>query len=1132
MSTGGLDAQLDLDVAAALNAVDRLEAAFIQAGQSLQQQFEQAVAALQVPDANVELTATADTTEVTAALDDAVASADTVLPVTADGQQLTLDIDSAVAAADSTVEVSADTTDAQTAISALSGESIELDVNAPGVEELAPSLDAIGAAGEHAASGTHAAGGEFAALGIGAKLAAGEVSAGTEAFDLFGSAGLRAAAGATALVVVGKELFSNALDSRTAQERYNLVLGNFAEQVDTINVGGLNEDLDTLSTRLGSTGVETEQAAAKIFQLGTAAGVAGPKVADTTEQVIALAARAVALNPQLGNLGDSAERLFSGLARGGRFAANFGIALTAADINARALADTGKTVAADLTVYEKAAAGAELATQKLGNSLATDVNAGAQNVQIRLNAVKARFEEALEALGQPLLDPVIDAIGKAEPTLEHLAGLFAEILPPVVDVAGAFADALVPALEVVSPLAVAVGGALEGVAAVLNVIPGPVKTAAAALVVLQLATAKLGTTVAAANLEAGLTGLAKNFGTLAKSISPVTIALAASVGVFALVQHQADNTDAAVSAYLDDWLTLLNTAPDAKSYADAVDQVAAAANDVGDKANGLQDIGSKLFKSGDRRQAIEAATGLRSIFAASQQVTAEQQRLQTQYHLSADAANALVRSGAEQVAAFEEQAAAGDELSGVLAEAQRAQEDFWLGAATGALTAADIAEAAQTAGISFEDMAKQVGDARQPVLDFATAIIEALPGAEKALNDLGENQGLDTFVKNFEKNVNDAASFISNLRKLVDEGATDLARILAELSKTDPGKAAALAAQAASEPIGKVLEQNAKIGGIQFKETLVDFATQNLADDLSGGIDLAANKIREDFGKRLELIPGQLGGSTTVVGTNIAQELADSISTSPALAQLPADMKIVGEDAQAGFKAGLTGDDLVGIQIAAENMANSVINAAKRTLGIHSPSSVLQDIGELTVEGFAAGLADFKGAADLVDPLLKTLNEFKLTAADVAKASGSSLDEITKSLEAMGKAQQEITPDELVQVGKAVDALGGSKGVKELQSALAQQVSAAFGGLGGKDIADIVGKFNTQAALSKVQSIVGITPTTPDPFATNVVKGADAGAPNVDLTVNVTPPPDTTAEEQAFLIARATGWQLQSVALS
>lgn len=77
----------------------------------------------------------------------------------------------------------------------------------------------------------------------------------------------------------------------------------------------------------------------------------------------------------------------------------------------------------------------------------------------------------------------------------------------------------------------------------------------------------------------------------------------------------------------------------------------------------------------------------------------------------------------------------------------------------------------------------------------------------------------------------------------------------------------------------------------------------------------------------------------------------------------------VGEDAIQGLINGFN-DGTVDIVVAAQNMANSALQAARDTLGIQSPSKEFQNIGEYSIEGLIVGL---KSGGEKVNGQGKTL---------------------------------------------------------------------------------------------------------------------------------------------------------------
>lgn len=1131
----GLEDRLSLDVTDALNAIAKVDDAVAQIGTTLQQALDNAVASFNIPDTTVDLTANVD--DVGPAIDEAVAGADTDIAVEADATAVTEGIDAAVNAADTQVEVDADTSAAQDALQELADSApiIEPEVDTSGIDAAAASLDGVSQAGQGAGKSAEGAAVDIAALGAAGRVATGELGALEGAAGLLGGSAAGAVAGVGALAAGVTVLFHAGLESEAATQRFNLILGDFADTVDRVDVGGLNTDLKTLAVSLGDTDENLQNAAATMFGLGVNSGVAAPKVAETTKQVIALAARAVALNPALGEVGDVAERLFTGLARGGRFAANFNLALTSTEITARALADTGKATAAELTIFEKSAAGAELAVEKLGDGLSTDINAGAENVQLKLRAVKAAFQESLDALGEPLVDPLLDGITKAEPALEGLAQVFGALAQAVVPVVAALAEGLAPVLEAVAPVAQALADALKIVADALGLIPAPVVGAAAAILGLSAGIGKMNSLLALGPAGAGgrVAALAQRFPLLTSAIGPALAALA-TVGivteVFSARMRAGDESVRKFISGVEDTNTAINNVDELQKHIDLMrEQVNNLAEDS--KKAGGGPLG--LFRQkGEVRDLQEGASALNDV-ANEQQILVNTARgLQQEFGLTSEAALKLARSGDEAIAAFRGTVQTFNDTTDATASYNRELDFLFEKARAGVATQEDLISVMNLTGQSADDVAQAFADAHKPVEDFANTLIDSLPGASEAIDKLSQDgpPKLQAFLDQLTGNTLEAAQFVGNLNSLIERGAGDLAETLAA-----QGAAAAsgLAAQAAKLSDSALAAAEANIDRVnEIKGNISRDANTIATNTVGGGLDVALEEANRAFGEKLEKIPGQLGEKASNTGQEVGNAVVQGIKDG-----------LTSEDLEAIFGTEVTDPMSRGLSAAQFRLADegftmgqkagsAIVGGFNASLGIHSPSRVMQEIGELMVEGLAVGLADLEGAADAIDPVLDTLNKFKLTAADVSKASGDSIDEIVKSLTDLGEAQKAITPDELKQIGDVVKGLGGTKGVKELQTAIAQQTAAAFKGLSADEIKDVVSKLNTQAALTRVQSIIGVTPKVPTPFDTNVVKGADAAAPNPtigELNVTVTPPPDATPDEMALLTARAVGWQLQGI---
>lgn len=256
----------------------------------------------------------------------------------------------------------------------------------------------------------------------------------------------------------------SAINVQASLIRENQTFGEFSSAVEHIQVGSLNADLADLNFQLGSSTSQTRQAAATAGNLAKGFGLSGEKSAEFAAQVVALSARAVALNPSLGQVGDVAERLNIGLGRS-RGLAQYGISLSQSEINARASANAQGKLASELSPVEKAVAGAQLAVEKFGPSLKQNVADASLNPQIQMRQFQVQIQRTIAQIGQPLIAPLFDVIRESQPVLQEGIKLLGEVgkdtLPAIAEAAkdaapgiAAFTRAMTPLLETLSPILV------------------------------------------------------------------------------------------------------------------------------------------------------------------------------------------------------------------------------------------------------------------------------------------------------------------------------------------------------------------------------------------------------------------------------------------------------------------------------------------------------------------------------------------------------------------------------------------------------------------------------------------------------------------------------------------------------
>lgn len=446
--------ELQLDIDNALNEVAKMGSSLDQVGLDFRSSILEALgAAVDVPP--VQLTVETDATGVTQEIDTAIQNVDTT--------SLETEVSDAIASAgaDTTVEVNVavDTAQAQEELSGLGQQTNDTSAGFDGLDKAIASFTG-------SASG---------AAGAGLSL--------TDVIGKIPTEAVPAAAAIAALAVVTDQFFQGAVQMESATLRMNNALGDMTSQVENVNIGGFNTSLFGLTSQVGSGTMALRNAIGTFGQVGIASGASSEKIAGASEQITVLATRAVALNPQLGSVGDVADRMQTALARGGRFAGQFGIALTSAEIKARAMQDTGKKTASELTQFDKSAAGAALATEKLGDKLKTDIEAGSKNPIIQLNKLKLAVGAARDEAGKPLVAPIIDILKTANGpavtltrTLGALAAAFVPLLAAIVGIvapiAGGFGGALTGIITILTPLSQVIGGvvsALGNFAPVLGV---------------------------------------------------------------------------------------------------------------------------------------------------------------------------------------------------------------------------------------------------------------------------------------------------------------------------------------------------------------------------------------------------------------------------------------------------------------------------------------------------------------------------------------------------------------------------------------------------------------------------------------------------------------------------------------
>lgn len=225
-----------------------------------------------------------------------------------------------------------------------------------------------------------------------------------------------------------------------AQKRLELQLGDIADQlVDTADE----------YAKLGLSAQDVLELEAAFVDVATALGVADPLMASMADEAAATAAAVALLGDQ-----DAATVIeLIGKAAGGseRALKELGIEVTEAEVLARALADTGKRTADELTRGEIAAAAYAIILEELKPKLDA-ASTGSADLEQRQKELGAEWETLTGKIGQGIEGPITDLLTALiaavdwfialEATMGEVQVAFKNALAPIGDVANALGDVL------------------------------------------------------------------------------------------------------------------------------------------------------------------------------------------------------------------------------------------------------------------------------------------------------------------------------------------------------------------------------------------------------------------------------------------------------------------------------------------------------------------------------------------------------------------------------------------------------------------------------------------------------------------------------------------------------------------
>ena len=976
----GVTADLELDLADALRSIDQLDAALNQSIQSFSSSLAQSLDQLSSP-----TEVAVDVSGVTSEIDAAVAAADPTVTATvdADPAEAEATVDALIASflgAPIVVPVDADTSEAQADISALADTAGSA---ASSLTDLATSGAAGGASLSAVAGGASGAAGALS--GMGAEIPG--LAAGIGAF--------------TGLAAAGDSFFNSALNAEASTQRFNQTLGATANEVKRVNVGNLDTDLAALNLQLGSSTSQTRNAVSSFAQLGQAAGASSSDIAESSDQLVALSARAVALNPALGSVGDVAEKLSNGLARGGRFAAQYGIALTSAEINARALRDTGKSAATELTIYEKAAAGAAVATEKYGSSLKETIDQGAANPIIQLRKIGTEFAKFTTALGKPLIAPVFDLIRAGQPLFQSFASLvqrlLVALLPAVTGIVAGLAplvdvivSLLTPALDILAPIlglvgqvAQAFGESIKILVGYVNELPGPVKALIFPLSGLHDLLVQLGV-VDVPKTSTALKDAAGNTVQLADGATLLKTALTGTPEEFAKMETTA--TGFAQAGVADELRRMGRPLEEVRKELIAGDAgfKQFVANGIKAGAISITDVGTGAKYTADqianakgnldqmlRSGGVVITQGQNLVATFGNQAAAIQaqakveldatiaQRGLSQAQVESLPAMAQAQLGSQnyaaQVAVLNQGLANGTIQTNAQTAALGSQAATWVALAqniaAGTITEQNADLVAQQLGLTHDQVTQAINLTSQAVDNFVNNAVSKVPTAASVFDSLKTTTN-PADPSSLASNLNAATLSTLNFGANIEEIGKRFPEVAALLAQKGPEAAGALASTflASTDTQKQALEDSIKVNeeaNRTYGATIKTFAQDNItaATDLATGMTTG-------FGEGLDF-----DGVTKTQVDEVTKVLQDGGALAPPKQAANADGVSIGDQLAAGMALGI-GRGTPAVEQAARDAVTRAKNAANAEAGIRSPSTLFAEIGVQMGAGMAVGLSD------------------------------------------------------------------------------------------------------------------------------------------------------------------------------
>ncbi|AHN22038.1 hypothetical protein [Lysinibacillus varians] len=180
---------------------------------------------------------------------------------------------------------------------------------------------------------------------------------------------------------------------------------------------------------------------------------------------------------------------------------------------------------------------------------------------------------------------------------------------------------------------------------------------------------------------------------------------------------------------------------------------------------------------------------------------------------------------------------------------------------------------------------------------------------------------------------------------------------------------------------------------------------------------------KKNVGDGFKTMGTEINGLMQSIGKFISTEWDKAVKTFD-----PKKMISIGKDVVNGLIKGI-GDKFGGVQTKIEELASKIPDWAKKTLGIHSPSRVMAEVGMWTGEGLAQGIESTYGRNESAMKELSQLlvDTTKSNQAEVTKIADEAEKERTKIQQDAAKKKLEIENKLGVDLKKANNAISTKK---------------------------------------------------------------------------------------------------------